>query len=185
MPGHTKIARHFYKTLTMSKPSPTRYPGYFQRYIDQVPETELPVALSNQAAEIESFLSGIPEEKSMYAYEGGKWTIKELLQHMIDAERIFSYRALCIARGEKGNLPGFEENDYAANSFANKRSWTSLVKEFLAVRQSTELLFNSFSEEAMNNLGTSNNKAIDVCSIGFIIVGHYYHHKKVLQERYF
>jgi len=168
----------------MSKPLPANYPGHFKRYIDLVPETESLSAILNQGLEIMSFLSAISEEKSMYAYAEGKWTIKELLQHIIDAERIFTYRALCIARGEKENLPGFEENDYAANSFANNRRWDSLVKEFLTVRQSTELLFKSFTEEMLDSLGTSNNKTIDVSSIGFIIAGHYYHHKKILLERY-
>jgi|SRR6476620_1328399 len=168
----------------MSKPLPANYPGHFKRYIDLVPETESLSAILNQGLEIMPFLSAISEEKSMYAYAEGKWTIKELLQHIIDAERIFTYRALCIARGEKENLPGFEENDYAANSFANNRRWDSLVKEFLTVRQSTELLFKSFTEEMLDNLGTSNNKTIDVSSIGFIIAGHYYHHKKILLERY-
>ena len=168
----------------MSKPLPANYPGHFKRYIDLVPETESLSAILNQGLEIMPFLSAISEEKSMYAYAEGKWTIKELLQHIIDAERIFTYRALCIARGEKENLPGFEENDYAANSFANNRRWDSLVKEFLTVRQSTELLFKSFTEEMLDSLGTSNNKTIDVSSIGFIIAGHYYHHKKILLERY-
>ena len=168
----------------MSKPLPANYPGHFKRYIDLVPETESLSAILNQGLEIMPFLSAISEEKSMYAYAEGKWTIKELLQHIIDAERIFTYRALCIARGEKENLPGFEENDYAANSFANNRRWDSLVKEFITVRQSTELLFKSFTEEMLDNLGTSNNKTIDVSSIGFIIAGHYYHHKKILLERY-
>ena len=168
----------------MSKPLPGNYPGHFKRYIDLVPETESLSAILNQGLEIMPFLSAISEEKSMYAYAEGKWTIKELLQHIIDAERIFTYRALCIARGEKENLPGFEENDYAANSFANNRRWDSLVKEFLTVRQSTELLFKSFTEEMLGSLGTSDNKTIDVSSIGFIIAGHYYHHKKILLERY-
>ena len=168
----------------MSKPLPANYPGHFKRYIDLVPETESLSAILNQGLEIMPFLSAISEEKSMYAYAEGKWTIKELLQHILDAERIFTYRALCIARGEKENLPGFEENDYAANSFANNRRWDSLVKEFLTVRQSTELLFKSFTEEMLDSLGTSNNKTIDVSSIGFIIAGHYYHHKKILLERY-
>jgi uncharacterized damage-inducible protein DinB len=168
----------------MSKPSPTNYPGYFQRYIDQVPETDMMTAFTNQTAELESFLSTISEERSLYAYAEGKWTIKELLQHIIDAERIFCFRALCFARGEKTSLPGFEENDYAANSHANERKWDSLVKEFLVVRQATELLFNSFPAEALEIIGIANNNPTSVSSIGFIIIGHYYHHKKVLLEKY-
>ena len=168
----------------MPKPSPTSYPGYFQKYIDQVPEQDLHEAFANQDRVMQHFLASINEELSMHAYAEGKWTIKEILQHMIDTERIFNYRALCFARKEAASLPGFEENDYAANSFANNRRWDSLVKEFLTVRQSTELLFKSFTEEMLDNLGTSNNKTIDVSSIGFIIAGHYYHHKKILLERY-
>ena len=99
----------------MPKPSPTNYPGYFQKYIDQVTETDFSTALQNQSAGLEQFLQSISEEKSMFAYAEGKWTIKEMLLHMSDTERIFCYRALCFARGEKTNLPGFDENDYAAN----------------------------------------------------------------------
>jgi uncharacterized damage-inducible protein DinB len=168
----------------MPKPSSTSHPAYFQQYIDQVPENDLLTAFKNQTAGIENFLSSITEEKSAHAYAEGKWSIKELLQHIIDAERIFNYRALCIARGEKISLPGFEENEYAANSYANDRKWEGLVKEFLSVRQGTEMLFKSFTEEALNNTGTSNNKPITPASLGFITVGHYYHHKKILLEKY-
>jgi hypothetical protein len=168
----------------MSKPSPTTYPNYFQRYIDQVPENDLLTAFRNQTAGIADFLNSIPEEKANYAYAEGKWTIKELLLHMTDTERIFNYRALCLARGEQQNLPGFEENDYAANSYAGKRSWNSLKDEFLLVRKNTEVLFESFDDAVMNNTGKANNNPTSVISLGFITVGHYYHHKKVLQERY-
>jgi len=168
----------------MSKPSPSSYPNYFQRYIDQVPETDLTAAFSNQTAGIADFLNSINEEKSNHAYAAGKWTIKELLQHITDTERIFNYRALCCARGEKQNLPGFEEDDYAANSHANKRTWKSLVEEFLIVRKGTELLYESFSDAVMDNGGKANNNPTTVASLGFITVGHYYHHKKILEERY-
>ena len=168
----------------MPKPLPASYANYFKRYVDQVPEDDLISALKNQTAGILDFLGSITEEKSTYAYAEGKWTIKELLQHVIDTERIFNYRALCFARGEKANLPGFEENDYAANSHANNRQWKSLVEEFLAVRKATELMFESFSEAVINNAGLSNNNPNTVNSLGFIIAGHYYHHKKILAERY-
>lgn len=168
----------------MSKPSPTSYPGYFQRYIDQVPEQDLKLAFANQSKVIKDFLPTISEEKSKHAYAEGKWTIKEILQHMIDTERIFNYRALCFARGEKTSLPGFEENDYAANSNANQRSWNELVTEFNSLRESTQMLYDSFTEEALSTTGTANNNPLTVASIGFISVGHFYHHKKVIEERY-
>jgi uncharacterized damage-inducible protein DinB len=168
----------------MSKPSTNSYASYFQQYIDQVPETDLNTAFKNQAAGLNDFLHTITEEKSAYAYAQGKWTIKELLQHIIDAERIFAYRALCFARGEKTSLPSFDENEYAANSNAAGRTWKSLVEEFLAVRKATEFLFESLSEEALNNPGLANNNTTTAASVGFITLGHYYHHKKILEERY-
>lgn len=168
----------------MSKPSPTSYPGYFQKYVDQVPEQDLHTAFTNQAKVTRDFLSAISEEQSMHAYAEGKWTIKEILQHLIDAERIFSYRAVCFARKEATSLPGFEENDYAANSNANARSWQSLVEEFLAVRHATELMYDSFSDEMIDTAGKANNNSVTVGSIGFISIGHFYHHKKVIAERY-
>ena len=168
----------------MSKPSPTNYPGYFQKYIDLVTETDFLTALHNHSAGMVQFLHTISEEKSMFAYAEGKWTIKEMLLHMCDTERIFCYRALCFARGEKTNLPGFEENDYAANSDANSRPWESIVQEFLIVRKATEVLFKGFSEEALARVGTANNNPATVASIGFILLGHFNHHKKILAERY-
>ena len=168
----------------MPKPSPETYVSYFRRYIDQVPEEDLMTAFKNQTAGIEKFLSSISEEKSNYAYAEGKWTIKEMLQHIIDTERILNYRALCFARGEKAGLPGFEENDYAANSYAGNRKWADLIQEFLAVRKATEIMYGSFNTAVMDNAGKANDNPVTVASLGFTIAGHYYHHKKVLEERY-
>ena len=168
----------------MPKPSTESYPAYFQKYVTLVPEDELITAFANQKHILKQFLSSITEEKSSYAYAAGKWTLKELLQHMIDTERIFNYRALCFSRKESVSLPGFEENDYAANSNANARSWHDLVEEFIAVRTSTELLYKSFSSDMLEISGSSNNNRATVNSLGFITLGHFYHHKKVMEERY-
>ena len=168
----------------MPKPSLTSYPVYFQRYVDQVPEEDLLTAFKNQLPVIKQFLPTISEEKSPYAYAKGKWTLKEVLQHMIDTERIFNYRALCIARKETVSLPGFDENNYAANSNADSRTWQDMVEEFLLVRKSTEILFSSFSDDMLDISGLSNNNRVTVKSLGFITVGHFYHHKKVMEERY-
>jgi hypothetical protein len=168
----------------MLKPLPSTYLAYFERYVNQVPENDLFAAFENQLPVIKSFLTAIPTPKHAYAYAEGKWTLKEMLLHIIDTERIFSYRALCIARGEQHSLLGFEEDDYAKESNANSRPWDSLVEEFLVVRQSTLLLFKSFSNTAMQKSGLANNNALTVISAGFIILGHFYHHKKVAEERY-
>lgn len=168
----------------MAKPSPSSYYSFFDRYISQVPEEDLATAFINQNATTESFLKSISEEKSTYAYGPGKWTIREVLQHVIDTEHIFNYRALCFARGEQAGLPGFEENDYAANSNANQRSWNHLVQDFLLLRQSTTMLYQSFDQSVMNNSGVASNNLVTVASLGFTTLGHYYHHRKILQERY-
>lgn len=168
----------------MSKPSPSSYPAYFSKYINLVPEVDLLTAFENQLQVINEFLSKVTEERSTYAYAEGKWTLKELLQHITDTERIFCYRALCFARKEKSSLPGFDENDYAASSQAGGRTWQSLSEEFLAVRESTLLLFKSFTVEALNSTGISNNNPMSVSAAGFIISGHFYHHRNIVEERY-
>ncbi|MBS1511731.1 MAG: DinB family protein [Bacteroidetes bacterium] len=168
----------------MPKPNPATHPGYFQRYISQVPEDDLTAAFQNQLPVMTAFFKNISEEKSAYAYAEGKWTIKELLQHMIDTERIFAYRSLCFARHEQQSLPGFDENTYAANSNANKRKWSELIDEFLSVRQTTEILFSSFTEAALNHSGIANNNPCTALSMGFTAIGHVYHHIAVMKERY-
>jgi hypothetical protein len=168
----------------MPKPSPLTHPGYFQRYIGLVPEEDLSLAFENQLPLITQFLQSIGEAKSNYAYAPGKWTIKELLQHMIDTERIFAFRSLCFARNDQSALPGFDENDYATNSNAHLRSWAGLVEEFLLVRKTTEILFNSFTEDALNNSGIANNNPTTALSMGFTAIGHVYHHMNILKERY-
>ena len=167
-----------------TKPSPETYFPYFKRYVDQVPEEDLATAFSNQLPIIKDFLNAITEEKSTYAYAPGKWTLKELLQHVTDTERIFNYRALAIARKETASLPGFDEDSYAANSNANSRSWQTLVDEFLAVRQSTQFLYDSFTDDMFASTGIASNNPITVVSLGFTTLGHFYHHKKVMEERY-
>jgi hypothetical protein len=168
----------------MSKPNTKDYPEYFGKYINQVPEDDLQQAFKNQLSIIQEFLRSVDEERSDFAYAPGKWTLKELLQHTIDTERIFNYRALCIARKETVSLPSFDENIYAQNSDANARTWKSLSAEFLNVRRSTEDLFESFSETMLQQKGLANDKSISVISIGFITIGHVYHHIAVVKEKY-
>lgn len=168
----------------MSKPLPTDYPPYFEKYVAQVPEDDLTTAFANQLPVIENFLRSITEEKSAFAYDKDKWTLKELLQHIIDTERIFNYRVLCFSRRETASLPGFDENEYAKNSNSNTRKWNDLVNEFLAVRNATEMLYKSFSAEMLERAGISNDKQSTVKSMGFISIGHFYHHKKIMEERY-
>ena len=168
----------------MAKPNENDYPVYFSGYINQVAENDLEDAFQNQSLIIPGFLQSISEEKSKHAYAEGKWTIKELLQHITDAERIFNYRTLCIARKETQSLLSFDENEYAAHSYANAREWQSLTDEFIHLRRSTDDLYNSFNEEMRWQKGLSNQNTISVLSLGFITVGHFAHHKKIIEERY-
>ena len=170
--------------LVISKSKAENHPSYFQRYIDQVKEDDLVSAFKNQMPPAEIFFQSISEELSKRKYAEGKWTIKEVLQHIIDAERVFGYRALCFARKEDSPLPSFDENGYAANSNANDRKWEDLIAEFSSVRKSTEYLYNSFPAEAMNAIGKASDYTMGVSSLGFVIVGHVNHHIRIIQERY-
>ena len=168
----------------MSKPSTSTYPAYFNTYIKLVQEDDVKSALKNQTPAAEKFFNSISEEKSLFKYAEGKWTIKEVLQHLIDAERIFGYRALAFARKDKNILPSFEENAYAAHSHANNRRWKELIEEFIAVRKSTEILFNSFTEEDLNTSGKASDYEITVLALGFTTAGHAAHHLNIIRERY-
>lgn len=168
----------------MARPDLSRVFEYYHRYIDQVKEDDLVKALSNQTTSFLQFLDSIPVSKRNYAYAEGKWTIQEVLQHIIDAERIFAYRALCFARQDKTPLPSFDENSYAENSKAAARKWDDLVEEFKAVRLSSEIMFRSFDNDQLESDGVANNKPVYVLGIGFVLVGHVEHHVNVTRERY-
>ena len=168
----------------MPRPDLSRVPEFYHNYINQVAEDELLPALKNNTGSFVSFVKQIPVEKRDYRYAEGKWTVKELIQHLIDAERIFSYRALRFARKDNTPLPGFNENSFADHAKADKRNWDDLVNEFQAVRNATEILFDSFDNEQLESEGTSNNHSIYVRAIGFICAGHCIHHMRVIKERY-
>lgn len=162
----------------------TEFQKYVQRYVDQIPSENWLEELVNSGAETISFFSGLDNEKALFAYAEGKWTLKELLLHLIDCEKVFQYRALCFARKDQNNLPGFDEDLYVENSFANERTLVSLLEEFRTVRQSTIIFFENLQNIALQNKGVANGNEISVETLGKIIVGHNYHHLKVIEERY-
>ena len=168
----------------MKRPDLTQVSSFFHTYINLVTGDDLIQELQENKTLIGDFLASIPDDKWSFRYAEGKWSIKEMVQHLIDADRIFAYRALCIARGETISLPGFDENKYAAASQADRRTKESLLQELNVVQESTRLLFQSFNEEQLDRIGSANKNPIQVRAIGFISVGHMRHHKKVLQERY-
>jgi uncharacterized damage-inducible protein DinB len=168
----------------MPKPDLSTVPEWYHKYIHQIDEADLNKAIEENTEKALQFLRSISEDKWNYRYAEGKWSIKEMIQHIIDAERIFSFRALCFARQDKTPLPGFEENDYAAASKADNRTRQELLSEFETVRHSVEQLYASFDEEQLAATGIANNNSISVNAIGFIIPGHMQHHLTILQERY-
>jgi uncharacterized damage-inducible protein DinB len=168
----------------MARPDLARVPQSFHGYINQVKQDDLMTAFSKQSKKALRFFKNIPEDKHDYAYADGKWTLKELLQHIIDGERVFCYRALTISRNDKTNLPGFDENAWTPASNASERKWKDLLEEFKSTRRSSEYLFGSFSDEQLERNGITNNNPNYVLGLGFIVVGHVAHHMKMIKERY-
>jgi hypothetical protein len=157
---------------------------FYQNYISKAPDENVVKAIRKNGRNLRKFLKGIPKKKHDFAYAEGKWTIRELVQHIIDAERVFSYRATSIARKDPTPLPSFDENVWAVNSQASSRRWKEMLEEFRRLRQANELLFAAFSEEQLRSIGVASNKEINVLALGYIIAGHAEHHIVILKERY-
>lgn len=179
----------FAKQMSLNmKPSnlqPEEFAGFYATYINQVSsEYTLIEELEISVHRFVKFVQNIPLDKFDYRYAEGKWTIKDIIQHLIDAERIFAYRALRFARNDKAELPGFEENDYVEEANAIKRSIQDLLTELAVVRQATLSLFKSFSNEELLRIGTASNNQMSVRALGFTIIGHQNHHQRVFEERY-
>lgn len=166
----------------MPKPDLNNVPEYFHKYIELVKENNLPEALKMQAKSFIQLLYRIPKNKRNYRYAEGKWSIKEMLQHVIDTERVFAYRALCISRQDKTPLPSMDENEYAKNVNVNERNWKDMVHEFTAVRLSTIFLIESFNKEQLSSVGQVVDNTITVNDLGFIIAGHAQHHALQIQK---
>ncbi len=157
---------------------------YYFRYIDRIASDDVVEVLGNQADEIPRFLSGISEETSLRSYAPAKWTIREVLSHVNDTERVFLFRALWFARGHEGPLPSYEQDPAAAAAKANETPWTAHVSEFRAVRQATLAFFRNLPEEAWGRRGMASDNPFTVRAVAYVIAGHAAHHVAVLKERY-
>jgi len=166
------------------KPDLNSIPEFYKGYIQSIIDIENHDVLTEVYRNSIDTLINISEEKANYAYAEGKWTIKDILQHLIDSERIFAFRALSFSRGEKQNINGYDHDVYVDNAFANSRSFASLLEEFKNSHQSTIDLFNSFSNEMLQKTGNANGSEIKVIDIIYITAGHQQHHMNVLRERY-
>lgn len=161
------------------------FADFYKPYINKsIHYNSIIEGLLDSEKEIISFFENIPADKLEYRYAEGKWTPKDLILHLIDAERIFTYRALRIARNDKTELPGFEENDYVIEAGANKRTLTDLIHEFKTVRKSTVSLYESFNDEQLKRVGVASNYSVSVRALAYMTIGHYLHHMQIINERY-
>ncbi len=168
----------------MAQPTKENYSAFYEGYVSKVVAKNLHEAITIYSQTLSSFFTNLPNEKADFSYAPNKWSLKDLLQHMIDTERIMSYRLLRIARNDQTPLPGFEENEYAISARAVNRSFDSLKEEINTLRKSTDLLITSVTEEQLNNTGTVSGKRVTANAIGYIIFGHLLHHQKIIEERY-
>ena len=168
----------------MLRPDLTRVPQWYHGYISKTEGADLLKLLEDQVDTVARFMLDIPPGKFDFSYAEGKWTLRDLFQHLLDAERIFAYRALRFARNDRTPLASFEENDYVTEARASRRNWEEMVEEFKLLRKSNVILFRSFDEAELEREGIASGKSIYVRAIGFILVGHINHHIGIIRERY-
>ncbi len=168
----------------MDRPEANEFAEYYNNYISKIDGNGVMPILENQPDELRSVISTLPEEKGTFAYDEGKWTIKEVLSHLIDGERIFAYRILRISRGDETPIEGFEQEGYIENSNANNRSFAELLDEFELQRKSNLLLLKNIDDTGSRRMGTASGYPISVRALAYISAGHVRHHMGILKERY-
>ena len=171
-------------TRIVGRPEPDEIPSFYVGYIKRVPETDPVTACASQIEETAGLLHGLSDTDARYRYGQGKWSIKEVVGHLADTERIMSYRALRIARGDTTPLPSFDENAYVPVANFDVRSLADLVGELRTVRTATLALLRTFDAEAWSRRGTASGKPVSVRALGFMIPGHERHHVEILRTRY-
>jgi hypothetical protein len=168
----------------MARPLPNESAAFYHKYIALAEGDSINEIIDNYAYELQEFYNSLPDDKADYAYAENKWTVKEVLQHLTDAERVFAYRALRISRNDATPLAAFDENAYVENGFAADRILSTLKQEFNAVRAATDMFLLSLNETQTKRMGTASNNPVSVNALAFIIYGHLLHHKNILAERY-
>ena len=171
-------------TSFRGRPDVSEYAPFYHGYVTSVPEGDVVELLRSGGRELLDAIRGIPEERGGHRYGPDKWTIREVIGHLIDAERIFTYRALRIARGDRTLLPGFDENEYVKTAGSDRRTIADLGRELAAVRESTVLLFESLEDDAWTRTGNANGKEMSVRALAYVTAGHPLHHLGILRERY-
>lgn len=168
----------------MKRPEASEHAEYYSRYINLVPEGDVVATLEAQTEKFVDFLRSIPDAKGDYRYAPDKWSVKEMLGHIIDGERIFAYRALRFARADQNPLPGFEQDDYVRTAGHGRATMSALIEEFELVRKADILMLKHLDEAAWLRRGTASGNAVSVRALANILVGHGEHHWKVLREKY-
>jgi uncharacterized damage-inducible protein DinB len=171
-------------TSAIPRPDVSEYAPHYETYVSKVPDGNLVAIMEAQRQETQELLAAIPEGRALHRYAPGKWSIKEVIGHVTDAERVFCYRALRFARGDQTPLPGFDEKAYAPAGKFDMRPLPDLAAELDAVRHATIALFTGLDSEALARRGTANAKQISVRALAYIIAGHERHHLGILRERY-
>jgi uncharacterized damage-inducible protein DinB len=169
---------------SIARPGPDEYVPHFATYISKVPDGDLLETLERQWEELGCLLEELDDDAADFRYAEGKWSVKELLGHLLDSERIFAYRLLCIARGEQTPLPGFDENAYVAHGGFGARPLEALLEEYDLIRGSTLALLRGLDEASFDRRGTSNKNPVTVRALAWILAGHELHHMSILKERY-
>ncbi len=167
-----------------TRPAEGEYAPYYAAYVALVPETDVLIALEEQIADIARLSSTVTGEREHFRYAEGKWSIREVIGHCIDGERVFGYRAFCISRGEQAPLPTFDENAYVAGSRYDERSVEELASEFALVRRSNLAMLRRLDNRAWQRMGTASSSPVSVRALAFIMAGHVRHHRAVLESRY-
>lgn len=166
------------------RPSKEDYPSYYDTYVSLVPDGDIQASLAQSLKSTVDFLSGLSEEKAMYRYSAGKWSLKEVLGHITDTERIMGYRLLRIARGGKTPLAGFDENDFIKGASFDSSTFSERMEDYTSVRQSTLCLLRGLSDEAWARRGVANGHEVSAAALAYIIAGHELHHLNIIKERY-
>jgi uncharacterized damage-inducible protein DinB len=170
--------------MTQIRPLTSDYAPYYGKYVQLVPDGNFVDILESQVREMHRLLAPLGEEQADFRYAPGKWSIKETLGHINDAERVFAYRLLRIARGDQTPLPGFEQDDFVKVSNAASRKLSDLLEEFSAIRRASVALIRSLDDASWLRRGTASNNQISVLALAFIIAGHSQHHRNIFEERY-
>ena len=166
------------------RPKPDEYPKFYSGYIQLVPDTDILTYLNEQINKLKSLSDSWKDKDTGYRYAPGKWSVKQIIGHVCDTERVFAYRAMCFSRNERASLPGFDQDEYVAESNFDAVPFDDLVDELISLRESNLRMFDNFNDEVWSKSGIANEKEMTIRSILYILAGHLEHHLNIIQERY-